>query len=40
MLLFAFGHGREAALFALLAALLWVMHRGNIKRMMADTGGR
>ena len=31
---------REAALFALLAALLWIMHRGNIRRLMAGTEGR
>ena len=39
-LLWALGRPREAALFALLAALLWVMHRGNIRRLMAGTEGR
>jgi len=28
------GDGPEAALFALLSALLWVMHRGNIGRLL------
>jgi glycerol-3-phosphate acyltransferase PlsY len=40
VMLRASGQPREAALFALLAALLWVMHRGNIRRLMAGTEGR
>ena len=40
VMLRASGQPREAALFALLAALLWAMHRGNIRRLMAGTEGR
>jgi glycerol-3-phosphate acyltransferase PlsY len=40
VMLWALGQPREAALFALLAALLWMMHRGNIRRLMAGTEGR
>jgi glycerol-3-phosphate acyltransferase PlsY len=39
-MLWWFGDPREAALFSVLAALLWVMHRGNITRLMAGTEGR
>jgi glycerol-3-phosphate acyltransferase PlsY len=39
-MLWAFGLPREAALFAVLAALLWVMHRANIARIMAGTEGK
>jgi glycerol-3-phosphate acyltransferase PlsY len=39
-ILWGFGYPREAALFAVLAALLWVMHRGNIARLMAGTEGK
>ena len=35
LLLWGFGYPHEAALFAVLAALLWVMHRANIRRLMA-----
>jgi acyl phosphate:glycerol-3-phosphate acyltransferase len=39
-MLWAFGLPREAALFAVLAALLWVMHHANIARIMAGTEGK
>jgi acyl phosphate:glycerol-3-phosphate acyltransferase len=35
--LFAFGEREAALLFAVLAALLWYMHRANIGRLMAGT---
>lgn len=35
--LWAMGHGRMATLMAILAALLWFMHRENISRLMAGT---
>jgi glycerol-3-phosphate acyltransferase PlsY len=34
------GHGRMAALMAVLSALLWLMHRENIARLMAGTEGK
>jgi len=34
------GHQREAMLFAGLAVILWVMHRANIKRLVAGTESR
>jgi glycerol-3-phosphate acyltransferase PlsY len=34
------GHGRIAALMAVLAALLWFMHRDNIRRLLAGTEGK
>src|SRR5215471_10469142 len=34
-MLWAFGDLHEAGLFAVLAALLWVMHRGNIVRLIS-----
>jgi len=40
LLLWGFGYPHEATLFALLAALLWVMHRANIARLMAGTEGK
>jgi glycerol-3-phosphate acyltransferase PlsY len=40
LLLWGFGYPHEAALFALLAALLWVMHRANIARLIAGTEGK
>jgi len=39
-LLWYFGGPREAALFAALAVLLWIMHRANIGRLLAGTEGR
>jgi glycerol-3-phosphate acyltransferase PlsY len=39
-LLWAYGAPREAALFAALAVMLWVMHRANIGRLMAGTEGK
>jgi glycerol-3-phosphate acyltransferase PlsY len=39
-MLWWFGHPREAALFAVLALLLWLMHRANIARLMAGTEGK
>jgi glycerol-3-phosphate acyltransferase PlsY len=38
--LWLLGHGRMAALMALLAALLWAMHRENIKRLLAGAEGK
>ena len=34
------GNQREAALFALLTALLWIMHRGNIARLASGAESR
>jgi glycerol-3-phosphate acyltransferase PlsY len=39
-LLWALGEPRVALLFAALAAVLWVMHRDNIGRLMAGTEGK
>jgi acyl phosphate:glycerol-3-phosphate acyltransferase len=39
-LLWAWGAPHEAALFAALAVMLWVMHRANIGRLMAGTEGK
>jgi glycerol-3-phosphate acyltransferase PlsY len=39
-LVWYFGLPREAALLALLAALLWVRHRANIGRLVAGTEGK
>jgi glycerol-3-phosphate acyltransferase PlsY len=39
-LVWYFGLPREAALLALLAALLWVRHRANIGRLLAGTEGK
>jgi acyl phosphate:glycerol-3-phosphate acyltransferase len=36
----ALGQVAEAVLFALLTALLWVMHRGNIARLVQGTEGK
>ena len=38
--LWAIGRPHEAALFALLTALLWIMHRPNIARLVAGTEGK
>jgi glycerol-3-phosphate acyltransferase PlsY len=38
--LWAIGARREAALFALLTLLLWLMHRANIARLIKGTEGR
>jgi len=38
--LWGFGQPRQAALFALLAVLLWIMHRPNIARLIAGTESR
>jgi glycerol-3-phosphate acyltransferase PlsY len=38
--LWATGARREAALFALLTLLLWLMHRANIARLIKGTEGR
>ncbi len=38
--LWLLGHGRMAALMAVLTALLWFMHRENIARLVAGTEGR
>ena len=40
VLLWWLGRAEEAALFAALTALLWVMHRANIARLMAGTEGK
>ncbi len=39
-MLWYFGDPREAALFAVLAALLWIMHRANIGRLLAGAEGK
>jgi glycerol-3-phosphate acyltransferase PlsY len=39
-LVWHFGRPSEAALFALLAALLWIRHRANIARLLAGTEGK
>jgi glycerol-3-phosphate acyltransferase PlsY len=38
--LWAMGQGRMAALMAVLAALLWFMHRENIARLLSGTEGK
>ncbi len=38
--LFWFGHTPLALLFLVLTALLWFMHRANIRRLLAGTEGR
>jgi glycerol-3-phosphate acyltransferase PlsY len=40
LVLWSMGQGRIAALMAVLAALLWFMHRDNISRLLAGTEGR
>jgi glycerol-3-phosphate acyltransferase PlsY len=40
VMLWAFGEARAALLFLVLAALLWVMHRANIARLLDGTEGR
>jgi glycerol-3-phosphate acyltransferase PlsY len=40
VLLWGFGYPRQAGLFAVLAALLWAMHRANIARLLAGTEGK
>jgi glycerol-3-phosphate acyltransferase PlsY len=40
VMLWAFGDPGEAGLFAVLAALLWVMHQANIARLLAGTEGK
>jgi acyl phosphate:glycerol-3-phosphate acyltransferase len=40
VMLWALGGAHEAVLFAALAALLWVMHRANIGRLLEGTEGR
>jgi glycerol-3-phosphate acyltransferase PlsY len=39
-MMWAYGQPREALLFAALAAMLWVMHRANIGRLVAGTEGK
>ena len=39
-MLWALGNPREAVLFAVLALLLWVMHRANIERLLAGSEGK
>ncbi len=38
--LWALGTPRTAALFALLSALLWIMHRANIRRLIDGSEGK
>jgi acyl phosphate:glycerol-3-phosphate acyltransferase len=38
--LWALGYRPESALFVLLTVLLWIMHRGNIARLIKGTEGR
>ena len=40
VMLWAFGRPSEAELFAVLAALLWMMHRANISRLLAGAEGK
>ena len=40
VMLWALGNPREAVLFAVLALLLWVMHRANIERLLAGSEGK
>jgi glycerol-3-phosphate acyltransferase PlsY len=40
IMLWLFGEPAEAALFLLLTALLWIMHRANIARLLRGTEGR
>jgi glycerol-3-phosphate acyltransferase PlsY len=40
VLLWRFGMATEAALFALLTLLTWIMHRANIARLMQGTEGK
>jgi acyl phosphate:glycerol-3-phosphate acyltransferase len=40
VLLWAFGRPSEAELFAVLALLLWAMHRANISRLLAGAEGK
>jgi acyl phosphate:glycerol-3-phosphate acyltransferase len=40
VMLWWFGEAREAGLFAVLAGLLWVMHRANISRLLVGTEGK
>jgi glycerol-3-phosphate acyltransferase PlsY len=40
VLLWGFGYPHQAGLFAVLAVLLWVMHRANIARLLAGTEGK
>ena len=37
LLLWTFGYGEPAALFAVLAVAVWITHRTNISRLMAGT---
>jgi acyl phosphate:glycerol-3-phosphate acyltransferase len=37
LLLWSLGDGAPAALFAVLAAVVWITHRANIARLMAGT---
>jgi glycerol-3-phosphate acyltransferase PlsY len=39
-ILWTLDHGAEAKLFILLTLLLWIMHRGNIARLLAGTEGK
>ena len=39
-MLWALGYPRESGLFAVLAVLLWVMHRANIARLLAGAEGK
>jgi glycerol-3-phosphate acyltransferase PlsY len=40
LILYLFGLLPEAALFAVLAAILWITHRENIGRLLSGTEGR
>jgi glycerol-3-phosphate acyltransferase PlsY len=40
VMLWAVGDPREAELFAVLATLLWMMHRANISRLLAGAEGK
>ena len=40
MALWVLGYRPEAALFAFLTVLLWIMHRANIARLINGTEGK
>lgn len=40
VILWSFGRTTEAALFALLTLLTWIMHRGNFARLIRGTEGK
>jgi glycerol-3-phosphate acyltransferase PlsY len=39
-IIYGFGHGRLAVAMLVLSAMLWLMHRDNIRRLLAGTEGK